>query len=90
MTEIYQALVDKVREHTLFRKSAHFVEVIIILRKNVSKGSDRKRKELARLVFYLTEIWIVRLGNLIDEDLNITRSQNVPIHLKTARKDASQ
>ena len=35
------------REHTLFRQSAHFVEVIIILRKNVSKGLERKRRKLA-------------------------------------------
>ena len=37
------------REHTLFRKSAHFVEVIIILQKNVSKELERKRRNLARL-----------------------------------------
>ena len=72
MTAVAQGLVDIVREHTLFRKSARSVEVIIILRKNVSKGLERKRRKLARLMFHLTEIRNVRLGNALDVDLNIT------------------
>ena len=40
-------------------------------------------------MFHLTEIRIVRLGDVIYADLNITLSQNVPSHLKTVRKDAS-
>ena len=39
---------------TLSRQSAHFVDLIIILQKNVSQVSNRKRKKLARLVFHLT------------------------------------
>ena len=74
----------------MFNQSEHFVEVIIILRKNVSKGSDRKRKKLARLVFHLTEIRNVRLGNVIGVDLKFIWLQNVPSHLKTVRNDVSQ
>ena len=40
-----KGLVDTMRGHTLSRQSAHFVDLINILRKNVSKGSDRKRKK---------------------------------------------
>ena len=72
MTAVAQGLVDTIREHTLFRQSAHFVEVIIIVRKNVSKGLERKRRKLARLMFHLTEIRNVRLGNDLDVDLKIT------------------
>ena len=54
------------------RQSAHFVQVIIILRKNVLKGLDRKREKLARLMFHLKEIWNVHLGNALDVDLKIT------------------
>ena len=67
-----QGLVDIMRGHNMSRQSAHFVEVRIILRKNVSKGLDRKSRKLARLVFHLTEIQNVRLGNAIDVDLKIT------------------
>ena len=70
-TTATQGLVDTMRGHTLSRKSAHFVDLITILRKNVSKGSDRKRKKLTQLVFNLTEIRNVRLGNVIYVDLKI-------------------
>ena len=43
----------------------HFVE------KN-SKGLDKKRIKLARLLFHLTKIRNVRLGNAIDVDLKTT------------------
>ena len=56
----------------MFRQSAHFVEAIIILRENISKGLDRKRRKLARLMFHITEIRNVRLKNALDVDLNIT------------------
>ena len=72
LTAVAQGLVDITREHTLSRQSAHFLEVIIILRKNVSKGLDRKRRKLARLIFHITGICNVRLGNALDVDLNIT------------------
>ena len=55
-----------------------------------SKGSERKTKKLAQLVFHITEIRIVRLGNVIDADLKIILSQNIPSHIKTVRKDASR
>ena len=72
MKAVSKVLVDIMREHTLFSKSAHFVEVIIILRKNASKGLERKRRKLARLMFHLTEIRNVRLGTALDVDLRFT------------------
>ena len=45
-------LVEMVIEKTLFRQSAHFVEVLINLQKNVSNRSDRKRKKIVRLVLW--------------------------------------
>ena len=65
-------LVDVVREHTMFSKSAHFVEVIIILQKKNPKGLERKRRKLARLMFHLTVIRNVHLGNALDVDMKIT------------------
>ena len=44
-----QILVGILKEHSVFRQSAHFVEVTIILRKNASKGKG-KVKEKARTV----------------------------------------
>ena len=55
MTTVPQGLVDIMRGHTLSRKSAHVVDLITILRKNVSKGLDRKRKKLVRLVLWTTD-----------------------------------
>ena len=72
MVAVDQDLVDIVREHTLFRQSAHFVDVIIILWDLFSKGLERKRRKLARLMFHLTEIRNVRLRNALDVDLKIT------------------
>ena len=42
-------------------------------------------RKLARLMFHLTEIWNVRLGNALDLDLKITCSKNVPSHQKRMR-----
>ena len=67
-----QGLVDIIRGHTLSIQSAHFVELITILWKKNSKGLDRKRRKLARLVIRLTDIRNVRLVNAIDVDLDIT------------------
>ena len=39
---------------------------------NLSNGLDRKRGKLARLMFHLTVIWDVQLGNALDVDLKIT------------------
>ena len=40
----------------LFIQSAPFVEVPITLQKNVSKGLDRKEKNLVRLVLWTTDV----------------------------------
>ena len=72
MKAVSKGLVDIVREHILFIQSAHFEEVIIIMRKNVSKGLERKRRKLAQLMVCLTEIRNDRLGNALDVDLDIT------------------
>ena len=66
-----QVLVGIVKEHMIFRKSAHFVEVLITLQKNASKGEERKRKNLARLMFQKIVKRNVRLGNALDVDLKI-------------------
>ena len=84
-----QGLVDTMIGHTLSRQSAHFVDLITILWGNISKKLERKRKNLARLVFHLTKIRIVQHGNALDADLKIILSQNLPSHLNTVRKDAS-
>ena len=76
------------KKQTLPRQSAHIVDFLTILWKNVSKGSERKRRKLARLVLHLTKIRIVQHGNALDADLKIILSQNVPSHLKKVRKDA--
>ena len=70
-------------------QSAHIVDLITILWKNVSKISERKKRNLVLLVLHLKKIRIVQLGNNLDADMNIILSQNVPRHLKTVRKDAS-
>ena len=56
---------------------------------NVLKRSEKKRRKLSLLVLRQTKIQIVQLENALDADLRIILSQNVPNHLKTARKDAS-
>ena len=45
MTTVAQVLVDIAREHILFRQSAHFVEVIIILRNNCFKCIKKKKEK---------------------------------------------
>ena len=59
------------KDKTLFRKSALFVEVLITLQKNISKGSDRKSKNLVRLVIRTTDKQNGHLENVLDVDLNI-------------------
>ena len=71
------------------RQSAHIVDLITILWKNVTKILEKKKRKLVLLVHSLTKIRIVQLGNALDTDLKIILSQNVPSHLKTVRKDAS-
>ena len=60
------------REKTLLRQSAPFVEVLITLQKNASKGLDSKRKNLVRLVLQTTDEWNGHLKNVLDVNLNIT------------------
>ena len=64
------------REQTLFIQTAPFVEVIITLQKNVSKGLDRKRKKLVRLVLRTTDEQNGHLENVFDVDLKITFKKN--------------
>ena len=75
-------MVEIVREQTLFRKIALFVEVLITLQKNVLKGSERKGGNLVRLVIWTTNVWNARLANVLDADLKIILLKNVQIHLK--------
>ena len=56
----------------MFGQSAHFVDLISILRKNVSKGLDRKIGKLARLMFQRIDEQNVHLGNALHVDLKIT------------------
>ena len=67
-----QVLEEIVREQTLFRQSASFVEVRITLQKNVSKGLDRKRKKLVRMVLWTTDKRNGHLENVLDADIMIT------------------
>ena len=87
---ISQGLVYIMIEHTLFRQSAHFVEVIIILRKNVSKKLESKRRKLAQLMLHPIDKLNVRLGNVLDVDLKITWSQNFPSHQKIIKNGESK
>ena len=89
MTAVNQDLVNTIKKQTLPRQSAHIVESITILWKNVSKRSEKKKRKLVLLVLRQTKIQIVQLGNSFDVDPKIILSQNVPNHLKTVRKDAS-
>ena len=65
-------MVEIVKWQTLFRQSTLFVEVLITLQKNISKRSERKRENLARLVIRTTDKNNARLGNDLDVDLKIT------------------
>ena len=90
LTAVAHGLVDIMRERTMFRQSAHFVEIIIIMRKNNSIVLDRKRRKLARLMLHRTVIQNVRLGNALDVDLKITLSQNVPSQQNIMRNGDSK
>ena len=66
-------VLDKIfKDKTLVRKSAPFVEVLITLQRKVSKGLDRKRKKLARLVLRTIDERNGHLKNNLDVDLRIT------------------
>ena len=65
-------MIEIVREQTLFRQSALFVEVIITLQKNVSKRSGSKSKKLVRIVLMTVDEQNRHLKNALDVDLKIT------------------
>ena len=77
------------KKQTLPRQSAHIVDLLTIMYKNVSKIPEKKKRKLVLLVLHQTKVLIVQLGNALDADPKIILSKNVPSHLKTARKDAS-
>ena len=56
----------------MFIKSALFVEVLITLQKNVSKGSEGKNKKPVRLVIWTTDKQSGLLENVLDVDLKTT------------------
>ena len=56
-------------EQTLFRQSSPFVKLIITLQKNVSKGLDKKRKNLVQLVIWTTDGQNGRIKNIFDVDM---------------------
>ena len=89
MTAVSKNLVNTIKKQTLPRQSAHILDFLTILWKNVSKRSEKKKTKLVLLVLRLRKIQIFQLGNTLDADLKIILSQNVPSHLKTVRKDTS-
>ena len=64
-------IVDTMRRENLSRQSAHIVDLITILWKNVSKRPERKNRKLVLLVLHLTKIRIIQLGNALDADMKI-------------------
>ena len=90
MTEVNQDPVNTMKKKTLPRQSAHIVDFLLILWKNVLKGSENKKRKIVLLVLRQTKIHIVQLGNALDADLKIILSQNVPSHLKTALKKSKK
>ena len=60
------------RQQILFRQSVLFLEVPNILNKNVSKGSEKKRENIVRLMIRTTDERNVRLVNILDVDMKIT------------------
>ena len=89
MTAVSQGLVNTMKGKTLPRQSAHIVDFLTILWKNVFKESEKKKRKLVLLAVCQKKILIVQIGNGIDAGPKIILSQNVPNHLKTVRKDAS-
>ena len=71
LTAVNQDPVNIMKKQTLTRQSAHIVELITIMWKNVSKRWERKKRKLVLLVLHLTKIWIVQLRNALDADLKI-------------------
>ena len=77
------------RAHS-FQKKCSFCGLNNHSAEKISKGLYRKRRKLARLMFHRTGIRNVRLVNALDVDLNITWSQNVPIHQKIIKNGESK
>ena len=78
-------MVEIVKYQILLRQGEIFVEVLISVQKNISKGSNRKRKNLVWMVIRITDEGNVRLGNDLDVDLKITQMQNVQSHQNMMR-----
>ena len=74
------------KKKTLPRQSAHIVDFLTILWKNVLKRSEKKKRNLILLVLRQTKIQIVQLGNALDADPKIILSQNVRSHQKTEKR----
>ena len=61
-----------VREKILSRKSELFVEVLTILQQDISKGSERRKEKLVRLVIWTTDRRNAHLSNVSYADMKIT------------------
>ena len=60
------------KKQTMFIKNAPFVDVLPTFQKKKSKGSERKSKNLVRLVICTTDERNGRLRTFLDVDMNIT------------------
>ena len=67
-----QVVGEIVIEQALFRKSEPFVEELITMQKNTSKGLERKFKKLVRIVLQTTDEQNGHPENVLDVDLKIT------------------
>ena len=79
-----------VKQQTLFRQSALLVEVLITLQKNISKGSDRKKKKLVRLVIPTKDKQNGHLENVLDVDIKITKLKNDQRNQRKTRNGKSK
>ena len=77
-------------ELTLFRKIAPFVELLITLQKNASKGLDRKSKNLVRLLIRTIDKRNGHLENVLDVDMKITLLQSVKNHQNIMKNGKSK
>ena len=78
------------KEQKLFRQSTLFVQVLSTLQKHVSKGLDKKRKNLVRLVIPTLDKHNGRLETFLDVYLKITSLKNVQSHIKRTRNGKSR
>ena len=71
-----QVVVEIVREKMFSRQSALSMKVPTITQKNVSKVSERKKKNLVRLMIRTIDVQNVRVISFLDMDMNTTELQN--------------